>query len=192
MRKGYYEAILQLRNINDDVFGFICRQINKEKAGVARQENVRNGIDLYLASQKFARKLGKTLIEHFGGILKITAKLYSRDRQTSRNLYRVSVLFKCLDFIKGDVVMTEGKVFRITAIGKKITGKDLITGKKKKINLKNKVEVLEAKKTIVSKTRPRLEVIHPETFQSVPVANPKELKLGEKIKVVVYNEAYLV
>ena len=74
-------------------------------------------------------------------------------------------------------------MFRITAISKKITGKDLITGKKKKINLKNKVEVLEAKKTIVSKTRPRLEVIHPETFQSVPVANPKELKLGEKIKV---------
>ncbi len=192
MHKGYYEAVLQLRNLNDEVFDFVCRQINKEKALVAKQESVKGGIDIYFASQKIAKKIGKELLESFGGEFKINAELYSRDRQTSKPVYRVSVLFRCFGFLKGEVIKVKGKIFKVTGIGKKVTGLNLETGKKGAIDYKDKIEKLEIKKTIVSKVKPALEVIHPETFQSVPVANHKKLKQGEKVKVVVAEKVYLV
>lgn len=191
MDKGYYEAVLQLRNLNNEVFDFVCEQINEKKAGVAKQEIIDNGIDIYLVSQNFAKNLGKELLKRFGGTFKISAKLFSRDRQSGKLVYRISVLFKCLDFSKGDIIKSEEAVFKVTGVGKRVTGLNLGTGKKGKIDFE-KVEKLEIKRTIVSKIRPSLEVIHPETFQSVPVANPRKLKLGEKVKVVVTDKVYLI
>jgi NMD protein affecting ribosome stability and mRNA decay len=44
--------------------------------------------------------------------------------------------------------------------------------------------VLKPVKTTVSKLEPQIEVLDPDTYQSVPVENSKKLKLGEKVKVV--------
>ena len=92
---NYYEAIIQLRPFDDDVFLFIEGEVNKrESVFIQRIEKVRGGIDIYLSSQSFARRIGALLKKKFKGEMKITRKLPTQDRLTSKKLYRATVLFK--------------------------------------------------------------------------------------------------
>ena len=46
----------------------------------------------------------------------------------------------------------------------------------------------------MSKVKPNVEVLHPETYESVEVKNKKlrKLKLGEKVKIVRWKGVYVV
>jgi len=128
----YYEAILQLRNPNKQVVGFVEKEIKKKKQGVAKKEEVKNGYDYYLADQKFARQMGRELRKKFGGIVKTSAKLYSVSRQTGKQIYRLTVLYRKPPFKTGDKIEMRGEQVRIKSVGgKEITG-ILENGKKVK------------------------------------------------------------
>ncbi|MBS3113965.1 hypothetical protein J4448_02605 [Candidatus Woesearchaeota archaeon] len=129
-RPNYYQGILQLRDINDEILNFVCNQI-KKRADVAITKTVKfdNGVDFYITSQKFIRILGKKLKESFGGELKVSSKLHTRSRH-GKDLYRVNVLFKLSKYKKGDVVSVRGDKVRLIRIGKKIFARDLKTGNK--------------------------------------------------------------
>ena len=95
MDKGYYEGTLQLRNPNREVINFIRNQFkNNRKAWIAKEERLKTGIDLYISSNRFLLSLGKKLKKSFKGELKVSRKLHSRDRITSKNVYRMTVLFR--------------------------------------------------------------------------------------------------
>ena len=95
MDHNYYEGILQLRNPNEEVINFVRNQFkNNEKVWIAKQEKLKTGIDLYVSSNKFLLSLGKKLKKSFKGELKTSRKLHSRNRVTSKNIYRVTVLFR--------------------------------------------------------------------------------------------------
>ncbi|MBI4143468.1 hypothetical protein HY487_01135, partial [Candidatus Woesearchaeota archaeon] len=76
-RSNYFQGILQLRDVNDEIMAFVHNQIKKRKDEVAVTKTVSfpNGVDLYITSQKFIRILGKKLKENFGGELKVSEKL---------------------------------------------------------------------------------------------------------------------
>ena len=80
----------------------------------------------------------------------------------------------------------------VNNIGKSVTGTELLTSKKTKLSLKGaEMELLEQTDAMVSKTYPELEVIHPHSYQSVAVMNPKRFNQGSKGKnarVVVYKD----
>ncbi|MEK6948698.1 MAG: NMD3-related protein, partial [Nanoarchaeota archaeon] len=107
-RSNYYQGILQLRDVNEQILNFVLAQI-KNRADVAITRTVRfsNGIDLYITSQKFIRILGKKLKDSFGGELKISSKLHTKNRQ-GKDLYRVNVLFRLLKYKRGDTVSVRG------------------------------------------------------------------------------------
>jgi NMD protein affecting ribosome stability and mRNA decay len=91
----YFEGILQLRNPNEEVLNFIRNQFkNNSKAWIAKEEGLKTGIDLYISSNKFLLSLGKKLKKSFKGELKTSRKLYTKNRLTSKNVYRVTVLFR--------------------------------------------------------------------------------------------------
>ncbi|MBI2141437.1 hypothetical protein HYU16_03360, partial [Candidatus Woesearchaeota archaeon] len=131
----------------------------------------------------------------FGGELKITKKLFSQHRQTSKLLYRITVLFRMAPFKPGDIVLLGENAFRITALTKRfVSGMNLETLRNAELDYKEvtrNADKLEAVRAVVSKVQPHLEVIHPKTFQSVPVLpitkNPK-LVSGVKIFVVVSGD----
>ena len=129
-RSDYYQGILQLRDINEEIFSFVYNQI-KKRGNIAITKTVKfpNGIDLYITSQKFIRILGKKLKDSFGGELKISSKLHTKNRQ-GKELHRVNVLFRLSKYKKGDVISVRGDEVRLISFGKKIFARNLKTGKK--------------------------------------------------------------
>ncbi len=91
----YFEGILQLRNPDEEAFRFIKNQFkNNEKAWIAKVEKLKTGVDYYISSNRFLLSLGKKLKKSFKGELKISRRLHSKNRLTSRQVYRVTVLFR--------------------------------------------------------------------------------------------------
>lgn len=129
-RSDYYQGILQLRDVNDEILSFVHSQI-KKRGDVAITKTVKfpNGMDIYITSQKFIRILGKKLKDSFGGELKISSKLHTKNRQ-GKDLYRVNALFRLSRHKKGDIVSIRGDEVRLITIGRKIFARNLKTGKK--------------------------------------------------------------
>lgn len=130
-RSNYFQGILQLRDVNDEIMAFVHNQIKKRKDEVAVTKTVSfpNGVDLYITSQKFIRILGKKLKENFGGELKVSEKLHTRNKQ-GKDLYRINVLFRLLKYNVGNIVNIRGEDVRIISMRSKIFGKSVKTGRK--------------------------------------------------------------
>ena len=136
--KDYFEGILQMRNIGDEVVDFAIKEINKTgDVYVAKLKKVTNGVDLYISRQKFLRSLGNKLRAQFGGQLIVSRKLHTKNKITSRDVYRVNMLFRIPKFKKGDIVEYKGEKIKIMSIHKKVFAKDIKTGKKLNINFKD-------------------------------------------------------
>lgn len=91
----YFEGILQLRNPNQEAVNFIKNQFkNNKKAWIAKEEKLKTGIDYYISSNRFLLSLGKKLKKSFKGELKLSRKLHTRNRITSKQVYRGTVLFR--------------------------------------------------------------------------------------------------
>jgi len=128
---NYFEGTLQLRNPTKEVKKFVRKLVEKTpRVFVAKEEKVVNGFDIYLSSNKFLVNLGKKLQNKFGGEVKVSRKLHTRKRLTSKEVYRVTVLFRMPKFKVGDVVKTRGKLIEVKRMEKKVFGVDVDTGKK--------------------------------------------------------------
>ncbi|MBU1245997.1 MAG: 60S ribosomal export protein NMD3 [Nanoarchaeota archaeon] len=90
----YYEAILQLRPINKTLIEFALQQIKNSDCNIVKEEELKTGINLYLSSKRFAVTLTKRLKKKFNGTVKVTKTLHTRDRQTSKNVYRITICFR--------------------------------------------------------------------------------------------------
>ena len=119
-RSDYFQGILQLRDINEEILSFVHNQIKKRgDVAVTRTVKLANGLDLYITSQKFIRILGKKLKDSFGGELKISSKLHTTNKQ-GKELHRVNAFFRLSKHKKGDIVTIRGDEVRLLNIGKKI------------------------------------------------------------------------
>ena len=91
----YFEAIIQIRPYAEEVESWIEKQIKKRNdVTISKRLLVRGGLDLYISSQRFARSLGPKLKKVFKGEVKITKKLFSVNRMTSKRIYRATVLLR--------------------------------------------------------------------------------------------------
>lgn len=92
----YFEAIIQIRNPNQEVQNFIANAVKKrDDVFIARVEKTKNGgLDYYISSQRYARAIGNRLKKSFNGTLKMTRSIFTRNHMTSKDVYRVTVLFK--------------------------------------------------------------------------------------------------
>lgn len=132
-RSNYYQGILQLRDVNEEMLSFVYSQIKKRgDVAITKTTNLPNGKDFYITSQKFIRILGKKLKESFGGEIKTSSKLHTRSK-SGRDLYRVNVLYRPTKHKRGDILVVRGDKVKLLNVGKRIFALNLETGKKIKI-----------------------------------------------------------
>jgi NMD protein affecting ribosome stability and mRNA decay len=67
---------------------------NNEKVWIAKEEKQKTGIDYYVSSNKFLLSLGKKLKKSFKGELKTSRKIHTKNKLTSKDVYRVTVCFR--------------------------------------------------------------------------------------------------
>lgn len=138
MHKDYYEGVLQLRNPNEKVIEFIRKALSEEKTVfITKETQVTDGIDLYFTSQRFLQCMGRMLKRHFPGELVLSPKIHTKNRQTSKDVYRVNVLFRLSRHNVNDVLSYRGERIKITNLGGKVYAKSLDSGKKMSINYKD-------------------------------------------------------
>ena len=130
----YFEAILQLREPLPEIIVVVEEEIARAKIPIAKQEEVRNGYDYYVADSNFTKALGKKLQQQFGGELMITASLHTK--KDGKDLYRITVLFRPTPFRKGDRVQYKGEVYTVTQMSKEILLQEISTGKKVRVKFK--------------------------------------------------------
>tara|TARA_Y100000034_G_C6684553_1_gene301075 strand:- start:169 stop:507 length:339 start_codon:yes stop_codon:yes gene_type:complete len=91
----YFEAKIQLRPFDEEMVAFVEKRIEKrDNVFITKVDKKKFGIDFYLNNSKFARILGKKLTKAFKGVLKTSVQLHTRNRQTSKDVYRVTVCFR--------------------------------------------------------------------------------------------------
>ena len=136
-RPNYYQGILQLRDVNEEILNFVSNQIKKRgDVAVTKTVKLQNGIDLYITSQKFIRILGKKLRDSFGGEIKVSSKLHTRSK-TGKDLFRVNVFFRLPKYKRGDIIEVRGDKVKILQTGNRVFALDLKTGKRIKIRNKD-------------------------------------------------------
>ncbi len=128
-RLEYFEAILQLRDVPEELIAEAYAEIERAKIHIAKTEKFKTGIDVYLADGAFTKNLAKSLQQKYGGKYQVTASLFSK--HDGQEVYRITVLFRGLSFSRNDIVEYKGDDYKIQALGKEIVLNHLITSKKK-------------------------------------------------------------
>lgn len=142
LASNYFQGILQIRNPSPEIIQFVKKQFDKSEHFIAREVKVRGGIDFYSSNNRFSKKLGRQMYEQFGGEFKESAKLFTRNRITGKNVYRVNILYRVPDIMKGDIVKIDGKTVRIQSLKKDVLrGIDIEQDTKVRIRTKNKTIV---------------------------------------------------
>lgn len=198
----YFEAILQVRSLSADVLekgiDLLKRRVeNLRNRGVFinKVEQVTDGFDLYLTNQRIAQSLGREMYESFGGVFKVSPRIFTRNKQTSKDLYRMSILVRMPDFETGDIIINHDKVFRVEKAGAKIKLQDIENSTFTITDYpKMHYHVLKPYTTYVSRVHPYVEVINPYDFQSSMVKNRSlpSLEIGQEVKVVVHKGIFVI
>lgn len=127
---GYFEAIIQLRNTEQHVIDFVFHAADEKHVHVSKVKWMKNGVDLFVSDRKFAQHVGKTLQQTFGGMLKTSAAIFTRDRMSGKDVHRVTVLFKQFPYGKGEQFMYKGHVYTVLSVSKEVYVEEI--GNKKK------------------------------------------------------------
>lgn len=129
--KEYFEGILQLRNVTDDLVQWVYTQTAKDaRALITADTRVRGGYDLKFSSQKYLRIIGRKIKERFPGQITESRTLHTQSR-TGEDLYRVTVAFRQLPFKEGDIVRINNKEHKVLRLRDKAEVEDITTKKKR-------------------------------------------------------------
>ena len=191
----YYQGILQLRNVPKEIIDYVLDRFESQKVGIAKIVKLKTGIDIYSASNKFSKKIAHYLYKNYGGEIKENPKLFSRDSQTGKNIYRMNILFRCPDYLPGEVIKVNDQIIKISSLSTDILkGTNLSTMKRTAVKLgkRPKVEKVPVFETQVIKSRPNVEIMDPETYQSVEVSNSVKCKSGDLVKVAKDDNQFYV
>ncbi len=140
-KKGtdYFEAIVQLRNIPQDVRKDFLHQLKTyyQPKGVYINKTIKlkNGVDYYLTKKNYAKRMVLDLQKRYGGVVGYHPQLFSQDSQTSKPLYRLTVIYRYPQFSVGDVIKDKfGHEIRVISIGKSVFGRLLSDDTKQDIS----------------------------------------------------------
>lgn len=209
---GYYEAVIQLRAENreltpeevslaDDIaYETLNKLFQKSRmAYLAQRAELKEGIDYYIGSQKAARKLVSALRKELGGTTKESPRLISQDKSTGKGLYRTWISIRLPEYHVNDFIEYNGTIAQVKTIDdKRILANNLENGNNIKILWKESDNIKFHKSidnalitTITSKSPSEIQILDPETFQTVdlPLTDTmSDLNIGSEVKVIKINK----
>lgn len=112
-RSNYFEGYLQLRGGERARWDEARRLLESHGGHVKSETKTKDGVDFKVSSNKAIVSALRELEQRYVGIASTSATLHTRDRVTSRELHRVTGLFRFLPFEKRDVVVRDERLFRI-------------------------------------------------------------------------------
>ncbi len=190
------EGTLQLRNVDERMFERLQEELERSEKNFCHVTELREkgtSIDIDLTSQKEIEHIAKSMQKEFGGELKMDYKLHTRDRQTQKELHRLTATVRFPDVKKGDIISAGDNAYEVLGmIGDKMKLLNLDTGKKESIGQSEEHEKLTKTKAVVAQTNPEIMAIDPETYQMVQVIlknekNSKKIRIDQKLDVVKSN-----
>ncbi len=203
----YFEGIIQLRGNDEEKLSNTVEEIlkiyEKSSFGIQRIEHVRGGVDLYSTNNRMSQRVGTFLYKKYGGEYKESKKLFSLNKQTSKEIYRVSILYRLPVFFKDDIITLKDKVLKVVKYSKntikaidlcKINKTENVTFKITE-EIKNQIEIQKNKFEVeIELKKPFVQILDPETFQMIRVINPpKNSEIGDNINIVIVDDkAYIV
>jgi NMD protein affecting ribosome stability and mRNA decay len=193
----YFEGILQLRNARQDVKEYIAQYTAKHEVYINKVVDLGKDVDYFFVRKKQLQPLALKLMRNFGAVIDSNAQLFSRNRQTSKDIFRVNTLVTLPNFAIGDVVEFEDAPILIKETNKIITGINLATGKKATFRSEqaNSSKLLLKLKSKITIIRPEVQIIDPKTYESMVVKNPLglEFKVEQNVLFVNYKgNAYVL
>ncbi len=132
---GYYVAIVQVRAQNrlptDNELksaSEIAQSVLEEPEFIAKQRILKQGLDIYVSSMKYGRKLSWAIVKQLGGSFTESRKLYGR--KDGRNIYRFSFSVRLPGFQEGAKARIDGREISVVRVakGRGIEYVDLNTG----------------------------------------------------------------
>jgi NMD protein affecting ribosome stability and mRNA decay len=187
----YFEGILQLRNARQEIKEYIQNYCVKNKVFVNKITDKESEVDYYFVKKHQIQPLALKLMRNFGATIDNNPRLFSRNRQTSKDIYRLNVLVTIPSFTVGDVVDFNDMPFYVTETGKIVTGINLILGKKATFRNEeaSNVKKLPKLKSKIMITHPEPQVIDPETYEAIVLRNPLggEIVQGQNVTFVRYK-----
>lgn len=184
----YYEGTLQVRNETPESRKFLKEYLKTTSATVAKFEAKGTGTDYCITSKRVIELAARELQQRFGGTIKSSAQLFSRNHLTSKDIWRPTWFVELAPFKVGDAVKNDNSCLFVVELAKKIKFYNPARSKYEFHEYKDFTwERLSVVETTVSFDYPDVKVIHPETFQQVRVWNnaPHEHKIGDRVKVCV-------
>lgn len=97
----YYEGILQIRPNDKRVIDYVYNEIEKSGNVLISKEVIKKfGIDIYLTNKFFLVQLGRKLRTRFKGKVTQSRTLHTKNRQTSKLVYRTTICFRLNEIIE--------------------------------------------------------------------------------------------
>jgi len=200
---NYYESIIQIRSggrtVSDELRNEVLERVESFVANQARtnrhlfitkMELVIGGVDVYLSSIPLGKTLSKALCDQYCAEGDESAKLVGQDRD-GLDMYRVTYLVRLPDFHVGDVILYEGRHFKLSRVSSNaIKAVDLMTFKERNIKRSDSgsIKVHERhsdlrEATLVSHDALEVQVLHPVSYRTVDLRVPEDAEIGETVKV---------
>lgn len=197
LKTGYFQGVLQLRNASNNAEAFIEKEVLAafdKGVFISKKVPYEDGFDYYLSDNRFLQTLGKKLQEHYGGILKVNARIHTHDNARSKDVYRMTVLVELPRFKSGDVIKVGESLIWVQQVAKEVCGVDLKLHKKLKFPFKSAAfEIMPKYKTQVTKLYPHVEVLNPLDYQSIMVKNGlRTPEPNKEVEVVIDKGVYVI
>jgi nonsense-mediated mRNA decay protein 3 len=202
---GYYEAIVQVRGDRRDLSEAevsaakaILEEALASKPGefLSREEEVHGGLDLYLSSNGFAKRLASSIQRALGGMVSTSSALHGR--KDGRDIYRMTYLIRLPGYSVGDVLRVEGRLVQVASIGASVTLANLSTGERETVSGASlegasPLDVMKAKAVVVSRDGAEVQIMDPVTYRTVtlPAASALPADVKEVPVVKVDGDLYL-
>lgn len=186
----YFEGVLHVRNPSEDLLSFLDELFDKassEGVFVTGYKKQKNGYDYQLTSKRYVMKIGQELQSKFGGSLNVSEQLFSRDSQTSKDIFRVNATYTMPPYTKGDFIFKNDEIARVVSVGKDIFAKNLLSSEKFRVENDSGFKKIEPQETNVVGVYPGLTALDPETYDAKELVSSKKHKIDDKVFVVSYG-----